>query len=59
MEVSEQRSLFWKVHSTNDLIWCFAEVLAEALYLSVDPYMRVYMERFPVGVQMIGGQVAR
>lgn len=35
------------------------EVLIEALYLSVDPYMRPYMSRFPVGTQMIGGQVAK
>lgn len=31
----------------------------EAIYLSVDPYMRPYMERFPVGVTMIGGQVSK
>lgn len=35
------------------------EFLAEALYLSVDPYMRKYMSRYPVGTQMIGGQVAK
>lgn len=35
------------------------ELLIEALYLSVDPYMRAYMARFPVGSQMIGGQVAK
>ena len=35
------------------------EFLAEALYLSVDPYMRKYMSNFPVGTQMIGGQVAK
>jgi prostaglandin reductase 1 len=35
------------------------EVLIEALYLSVDPYMRAYMARFPVNVDMIGGQVAK
>lgn len=36
-----------------------AEVLAQAEYLSVDPYMRPYMEQYPVGVTMIGGQVAK
>lgn len=35
------------------------EVLVKAEFLSVDPYMRVYMERFPVGTTMIGTQVAR
>lgn len=35
------------------------EVLIEALYLSVDPYMRPYMSRFPIGSLMIGGQVAK
>lgn len=35
------------------------EFLAEAIYLSVDPYMRPYMSRFPVGSNMIGGQVAK
>lgn len=35
------------------------EFLAEAMYVSVDPYMRAYMSRYPVGVQMIGGQVAK
>ncbi|KAK7872298.1 hypothetical protein R5R35_002755 [Gryllus longicercus] len=35
------------------------EVLAEAEYLSVDPYMRVYTLRRPPGDTMIGSQVAR
>lgn len=35
------------------------EFLAKALYLSVDPYMRPYMARYPLGVTMIGGQVAK
>ncbi|XP_011164079.1 prostaglandin reductase 1 [Solenopsis invicta] len=35
------------------------EYLAEAEYLSVDPYMRPYVQRFPVGITMIGGQVAK
>lgn len=34
------------------------QVLAKAIYLSVDPYMRPYMARFPLNVTMIGGQVA-
>lgn len=36
-----------------------AEILVEAVFLSVDPYMRPYMERYPVGSIMIGGQVAK
>ncbi|XP_050099331.1 prostaglandin reductase 1-like [Anopheles aquasalis] len=35
------------------------EFLVEAEYLSVDPYMRPYMERYPVGSVMIGGQVGK
>jgi prostaglandin reductase 1 len=35
------------------------EFLIEAISLSVDPYMRPYMTRFPLGSQMIGGQVAK
>ncbi|XP_053677855.1 prostaglandin reductase 1-like [Anopheles nili] len=35
------------------------EFLAEAEYLSVDPYMRPYMMAYPEGSLMIGGQVAR
>lgn len=35
------------------------EVLIEAIYVSVDPYMRPYMTRFPVGSLMIGGQTAK
>lgn len=35
------------------------EFLAKAEYLSVDPYMRSYMADYPLGVTMIGGQVAK
>jgi prostaglandin reductase 1 len=35
------------------------EILIEAQYWSVDPYMRPYMSRYPIGSQMIGGQVAK
>lgn len=36
------------------------EILIEALYLSVDPYMRLWQAlKFPVGSTMIGGQVAK
>lgn len=38
------------------------EFLVEAEYLSVDPYMRVYMGRLPnggAGATMIGGQVGK
>lgn len=40
-------------------LFSIADVLVEAEYLSVDPYMRPYMDRFPLGVTMIGGQVGR
>lgn len=35
------------------------EILIQALYISVDPYMRLYIEGSPIGSVMIGGQVAR
>lgn len=35
------------------------EFLAQAVFLSVDPYMRPYMEQYPVGTVMIGGQIAK
>lgn len=35
------------------------EVLCEALYLTVDPYMRVYVKRCEVPMTMFGEQVAR
>jgi prostaglandin reductase 1 len=35
------------------------EFLCEAEWLSLDPYMRPYMARYPVGTIMIGSQVAR
>ncbi|XP_032517418.2 prostaglandin reductase 1-like [Danaus plexippus] len=35
------------------------EILTEAEYLSVDPYMRAYMIRFKMPADMIGGQVAK
>jgi len=35
------------------------EVLFEATYLSLDPYMRIYMAQFPAGSTMIGQQAAR
>ncbi|XP_014218532.1 prostaglandin reductase 1-like [Copidosoma floridanum] len=35
------------------------DILVEAEYLSVDPYMRVYTLRLPLGSTMIGGQVAK
>ncbi|KOX69991.1 Prostaglandin reductase 1 [Melipona quadrifasciata] len=34
------------------------EFLVQAEYLSVDPYMRVYTQRYPIGITMIGSQVA-
>ncbi|XP_058817481.1 prostaglandin reductase 1-like [Topomyia yanbarensis] len=35
------------------------EFLAEAKYISVDPYMRPYMMAYPEGSLMIGGQVCK
>lgn len=35
------------------------EVMLEALYLSVDPYMRPYSARVPLGSTMIGQQLAK
>jgi prostaglandin reductase 1 len=35
------------------------EFLAEAVYLSVDPYMRAYAHNIPLGATMVGTQVAR
>lgn len=35
------------------------DILLEAEYFSVDPYMRAYSSRLPLGVTMIGGQVAK
>lgn len=35
------------------------EILIEALYISVDPYIRPYMTVKPIGDLMLGGQVAK
>ncbi|GLG95105.1 Ptgr1_1 protein [Gryllus bimaculatus] len=35
------------------------EILVEAVFWSVDPYMRPYTARFPVGITMIGSQVGK
>lgn len=35
------------------------EFLVEAVYLSVDPYMRAYCHRLKLGTVMIGGQVSK
>nr|CAI5870066.1 unnamed protein product [Callosobruchus analis] len=35
------------------------EFLAQAVYLSVDPYMRAYAVGLPTGIPMIGGQIAK
>lgn len=43
---------------TNNCV-SISDVLVEAVYLSVDPYMRAYMPQMPVGITMIGGQVAK
>lgn len=36
-----------------------AEFLTEAIYLSVDPYMRAHAEELKLGITFPGGQVAR
>ncbi|XP_052122745.1 prostaglandin reductase 1-like [Frankliniella occidentalis] len=35
------------------------EILVEAEWITVDPYVRTYMDNYPPGTRMIGGQVAR
>ncbi|XP_025994544.1 prostaglandin reductase 1 isoform X2 [Solenopsis invicta] len=35
------------------------EYLVKAEYFSVDPHMRTYMRKFPLGSTMLGGQVAK
>ncbi|XP_017778205.1 PREDICTED: prostaglandin reductase 1-like isoform X1 [Nicrophorus vespilloides] len=35
------------------------EFLCEAVFLSIDPYMRAYASMLPVGITMIGSQVAK
>lgn len=35
------------------------EFLAEAIFISVDPYQRTLIVQFPVGTVMVGRQVAR
>lgn len=37
----------------------FLEILTEAEYLSVDPYMRAYMIAYKLPTDMIGGQLAK
>lgn len=48
-------------HKIFNYIFCMTDVLAEALYLSVDPYMRSLGEFIPagMGITMVGGQVAK
>lgn len=41
------------------LFFFYLEYLVEAEYLSVDPYMRAYVQRVSLGVTMIGSQVAK
>jgi len=35
------------------------EFLAQAVYLSVDPYMRAYAHKLPLGATMVGTQIAK
>lgn len=50
------RSRVFNLNSFSPL-YC-AEVLVRAEFLSVDPYMRLYMDRFYLGATMMGSQVA-
>lgn len=65
MEVSEENVtnywfwllyLFYLLYLERTYI---SEFLAEAEYLSVDPYMRAYMIGYKLPADMIGGQVAK
>lgn len=66
--ISSFSNIFWLHFSINyynklfldKIIYFFyLEYLAEAEYFSVDPYMRPYVQRFPLGITMIGTQVAK
>lgn len=46
-----------KEEQVNDIL--DGEFLAEALYISVDPYQRTFQLQFPTGTMMIGRQIAR
>lgn len=35
------------------------QFLAEAIYISVDPYQRTFILSYPVGTPMVGRQVAK
>lgn len=50
-----------KLVPTCEEVWNIfvSEFLAEAVYLSVDPYMRAYAHKLPIGSTMVGTQVAR
>lgn len=37
----------------------FPEFLAEALFLSVDPYMRVFSNSLQIGDTLMGAQIAK
>lgn len=37
----------------------FLEFLSEAIYISVDPYMRAYTDRMKLGSILVGTQVGR
>lgn len=44
----------WNVFLCN-----YSEVLAEAVYIGVDPFMRGFTISSPTGVVIIGSQIAR
>lgn len=46
-------------YKSQQLIQCFKEFLAEAIYLSVDPYIRHVAENLEPGDTIIGSQLAK
>lgn len=49
----------FEVNCVNKNIRVISEFLAKAVYLSVDPYMRAYAYKLPLGSEMVGGQIAK
>lgn len=41
------------------MLYIVTEFLAQAVYLSVDPYMRAYAPYMEIGKPQVGGQIAR
>lgn len=59
MEVSKAKKTVKKTYDLFELyLFIIIEFLAKAVYLSVDPYMRAYAYKMPLGSTMVGTQVA-